>query len=150
MFKCHITKYMTYNRLPTWRKKKSGDCVILCGKIKQWWCRKIFELLFTWQFNTSFMWQEFTPPLKAQNRVFENITGWTLESVTPLNSAVFTREIWMTSDTSFGPLVRRKKSRIHTSFVTCLRTVHHNHVLTNHVALTILSSELWCMCWLLN
>jgi hypothetical protein len=33
------------------------------------------ELFFTWQFNTSFMRKEFTPPLKGQNTVFENITG---------------------------------------------------------------------------
>jgi len=37
----------------------------------------------------------------------------------------------MTSDTSYVPLVR---TRIHTSFVTCLHTILHSHFLTNHVA----------------
>ena len=146
MFKCHTTKYVTYNTLPTWRKKKSGACVILCGKTKQWWCRKIFDLLFTWQFNTSFMLKEFTPPLKARNTVFENITSWKLAPVTPPFKHQFSlaksewrlilRYVWTV------------RTRIHACFVTCLqyttlpRSQEPNRKLSS-CALMILSTEMW-------
>jgi len=77
LFGCNVKLYgplTVKETLLTWRKKKSGDCWILSGNIMQWWCRKILLwLLFTWHFKTSFMWKEFTPPLKTLHKVFENI-----------------------------------------------------------------------------